>query len=207
MRRGVAVPVHIHPTADVSPEAQIGEGTSIWHQAQVREGARLGRYCIVGKGVYVDSGVQIGDNVKIQNYASIYHGVEIEDGVFVGPHVCFTNDNLPRAVKPDGTLKGSDDWTVGRILVRRGASLGANATILPGIQIGEWALVGAGSVVSRDAPPHGLVIGNPACLVGFVCACGGRLEDDKARGSKGSTRCNHCGGETVISAQVWRECR
>ena len=117
----------IHPTADVSPEAQTGEGTSIWHQAQVREGACLGRNCITGKTGYVVLGVQIGDNVKIQNYVSIYHGVQIEDGVFVGPHVCFTNDDLPRAVDPDGALKGAGDWVVEQILVRRGLYRGYGA--------------------------------------------------------------------------------
>lgn len=195
----------IHPTADVSPEAQIGEGTSIWHQAQVREGACLGRNCIIGKGVYVDLGVQIGDNVKIQNYVSIYHGVQIEDGVFVGPHVCFTNDNLPRAVDPDGALKGAGDWVVEQILVRRGASLGANATILPKVEIGEWALVGAGAVVTKDVPAHGLVAGNPARLVGFVCACGRRLEDGEEEGGFVAAQCTSCGAIVAISRELWRE--
>jgi len=210
--------VHIHPTAEVSPQAEIGAGSSIWHQAQVREGARLGRNCIVGKGAYIDFGVQIGDNVKIQNYVSIYHGVTIKDGVFVGPHVCFTNDNLPRAVNPDGSLKGSDDWVLGRVLVRRGAALGANSTILPKVVIGEWALVGAGAVVTKDVPAHGIVAGNPARLIGFACACGARLEGDGEQGSKGDEetrgqgemvmlQCQKCGRKVKVRKADWERVR
>src|SRR5215217_3679629 len=132
--------IYIHPTADVSPKAILGEGTRVWHEVQIREGAVLGRNCIVGKGVYIDFGVQIGDNVKIQNRSSVYHGTTLEDGVFVGPHVIFTNDKLPRAITPDGTLKSDDDWEVGPIRVCYGASLGAGAIILPGVTIGRWAL-------------------------------------------------------------------
>lgn len=213
--------VRIHPTADVSPQAEIGAGSSIWHQAQVREGARLGRNCIVGKGAYVDLDVQIGDNVKIQNYVSVYHGVEIEDGVFVGPHVCFTNDNLPRAVNPDGSLKSSDDWELGRILVKRGAALGANSTILPKVVIGEWALVGAGAVVTKDVPAHGMVAGNPARLIGFACACGARLERDGEQGSGGAgerrsrgaegkgemvvVQCQKCGRKVKVTRVDWEK--
>jgi len=199
--------VRIHPTAEVSPQAIVGEGSVIWHQAQVREGARLGRNCIVGKGVYIDFGVQIGDDVKIQNYASIYHGVTIEDGVFVGPHVCFTNDDLPRAVNPDGSLKAAEDWELGRVLVKRGAALGANSTILPKVVIGEWALVGAGSVVTKDVPAHGMVAGNPARLIGFVCACGARLEAGEEQGDAMLAHCLECGEAISISLTTWREAR
>jgi acetyltransferase-like isoleucine patch superfamily enzyme len=125
--------VRIHPTAEVSPQAEIGAESMIWHQAQVREGAHLGCNCIVGKGAYIDFDVQIGDNVKVQNYVAIYHGATIEDGVFLGPYVCLTNDKLPRAVNPDGSLKGADDWVVGPILVREGAAIGARAVVLPGV--------------------------------------------------------------------------
>jgi UDP-2-acetamido-3-amino-2,3-dideoxy-glucuronate N-acetyltransferase len=174
--------VYIHPTAEVSPQAEIGPATRIWHQAQVREGARVGSQCIVGKGVYIDQGVQIGSNVKIQNYALIYHGVTVEDGVFIGPHVCLTNDKLPRAITPDGALKTDDDWQVSLILVRSGASLGAGAIVLPGVTIGRFAMVAAGAVVTRDVPDHGLVFGQPARLAGYVCRCGRRLDrpDDGA---------------------------
>ena len=142
--------VRIHPTAEVSDQATIGEGTSIWHQCQIRPGVRLGQNCNIGKGVYVDAGVQIGDNVKIQNYVSVYHGVTVEDGVFIGPHVCFTNDMRPRAVNPDGSPKSADDWVLSETRIQRGAALGANSTIRCGITIGEWAMVGSGSVVTRD---------------------------------------------------------
>ncbi len=113
--------IRIHPTADVSPRALIGEGTSIWHQCQVREGAHIGEQCIVGKNVYVDFDVQIGNRVKIQNNCSVYHGATLEDGVFLGPHVVLTNDLFPRAINPDGSLKGNDDWEVGpiRVVLRR----------------------------------------------------------------------------------------
>ena len=181
--------VYIHSTADVSPRATLGAGTKVWHQAQVREGAVLGRNCILGKGAYVDFDVQIGDNVKVQNRASIYHGVTLESGVFVGPHVVFTNDKAPRAVNPDGSLKSDDDWELGRILVREGAALGAGAIIVTGVTIGRFAMVGAGAVVTKDVPDHGLVYGNPARLAGYVCACGQKLAQD------GDVwRCPACGG-------------
>ena len=166
----------VHPTAEVSPKATLGPGTKVWHHAQVREGAVIGRNCILGKGVYVDFGVQIGDNVKVQNYCSIYHGVTLESGVFVGPHVVFTNDKLPRAINPDGSLKSDQDWEVGHTLVKEGASLGAGAVIVAGVTIGRFALVGAGSVVTRDVPDYGLVYGNPARLAGYVCESGHKLE-------------------------------
>lgn len=171
-----AAPVQIHVTADVSPHATLGEGTRVWHQAQIREGARVGCCCIIGRGVYIDRDVVLGDRVKVQNGASIYHGVTIEDGVFIGPHACLTNDKLPRAITPEGELKSDTDWTVGNIRVQYGASIGAGAIILPGVTIGRFAMVGAGAVVTTDVVAHGLVIGNPARLVGYACACGHRLE-------------------------------
>lgn len=181
----------IHPTAEVSPRAQVGEGTRIWHHAQVREGARIGRNCIIGKNVYIDFDVTIGDNVKIQNNASIYHGATVEDGVFIGPHVCLTNDKFPRAINPDGTLKGGADWEVGRIVLRYGSSIGAGAVLVTGVTIGRWAVVGAGAVVTHDVPDHGLVVGNPARLVGYVCTCGRRLVSVE----EGRMRCPACGRE------------
>lgn len=164
-----------HPTADVSPQAVIGEGTKIWQHCQVREGAVLGKNCILSKGVYIDSGVVIGNNVKIQNGISVYHGVTLEDGVFCGPHCVFTNDKRPRSINPDGTLKGGADWTVSETLVRSGASIGAHATIVCGTTIGRWAMIGSGAVVTKDVPDYGLVYGNPARLQGFVCPCGQKL--------------------------------
>jgi UDP-2-acetamido-3-amino-2,3-dideoxy-glucuronate N-acetyltransferase len=166
---------YIHPTAEVSPQAIIGPGTRIWHQAQVRERASLGAGCIVGKGAYIDFDVSIGSNCKIQNGVFVYHGVTLQDGVFLGPGVILTNDRLPRAINPDGTQKSDADWEVGPILIKHGASIGARAVILPGVTVGRFALVGAGSVVTHDVPDQGLVFGNPARLQGYVCACGMRL--------------------------------
>lgn len=154
--------IKIHPTAEVSLKAKIGQGTLIWHQAQVREGVVIGKNCILGKGVYIDFDVKIGNNVKIQNYVSVYHGATIEDGVFLGPYVCITNDKYPRAINPNGSLKKESDWEVGKTLIKQGASLGAGSIILPGITIGKWAMVGAGSVVTKDIPDFGLVYGSPA---------------------------------------------
>jgi acetyltransferase-like isoleucine patch superfamily enzyme len=177
----------IHPTADVSPEARIGAGTRIWHQAQVRENAVIGVQCNIGKCVYIDRDVVIGDRVKVQNGASIYRGVTIEDGVYIGPHVSFSNDKYPRAVNADGSPKSDDDWQLVPTLVREGASIGAGAVVLPGVTIGRWALVGAGAIVTRDVPDHALVTGNPARLVGRVCVCGHPLDRDGA-----SWRCPSC---------------
>lgn len=213
----------IHPTAEVSPSAQVGEGTKIWHQAQVREGARIGRECIIGKGVYIDHDVIIGDRVKVQNRASIYYGVTIEDGVFIGPHACLLNDKVPRAITPNGRLKRDADWEVSEILVKHGASVGAGAVVLPNVTIGRFAMVGAGAVVTKDVPDHGLVVGNPARLVGYVCQCGGRLEEEgqesreaRERRSKGDKdrriggegervmlRCAKCGSEVEVPRTDW----
>ena len=166
-----------HSTSDVSPQAAIGDGTKIWQHCQVREGVVLGRNCILSKGVYIDAGVRIGNNVKIQNGISVYHGVTLEDGVFCGPHCVFTNDRQPRAINADGSLKSADDWMLGETLVKMGASIGAHATIVCGVTIGRWAMIGAGSVVTRDVPDYGLVYGNPARLRGFVCPCGEKLTE------------------------------
>ncbi|MBC7227814.1 MAG: N-acetyltransferase [Thermoflexales bacterium] len=198
--------VRIHPTAEVSPDAEIGAGTSIWHHAQIREGAVIGSQCVIGKGVYIDFGVHIGDHVKIQNYVSIYHGVTIQDGVFIGPHVCFTNDKRPRAVNPDGSLKGSEDWVVSETLVMEGAAIGANSVIVCGTTIGQWAMVGAGSVVTRDVPDYGLVWGNPARLQGFVCPCGEQLQESGPPGESGVLmRCPNCGKEILIPRDVYQK--
>jgi acetyltransferase-like isoleucine patch superfamily enzyme len=193
---------YVHPTAEVSPDAHVGDGTRIWRQAHVREDASIGESCNIGKGVYVDAHVRIGSNVKIQNHVSIFEGVTIEDGVFIGPHVCFTNDMLPRAITPDGSLKSADDWEITPTLVKYGASLGAGSIIVCGITIGEFALVGAGSVVTRDVPPHVLVFGNPARQRGYVCRCARRLSQLKEEQGRLTGQCEVCGTvEIPTSAQ------
>ncbi len=195
--------IRVHPTAEVAEDATIGDGTSIWHHCQIRPRAHIGQNCILGKGVYVDADVTIGDNVKIQNYSSVYHGVTLEDGVFVGPHVCFTNDMRPRAINPDGTLKAATDWKISATLVKRGAALGANSTIRCGVTIGEWAMVGSGSVVTRDVPAYGLVYGNPARLHGFVCPCGARLTTKEEKSDKVMMICLECGQQIEIKKSIW----
>ncbi len=187
--------VRIHPTSDVSPKATIGEKTQIWLFCQIRDGAKIGASCIFGKGVYVDNDVVIGNNVKIQNNVSVFVGVTIEDGVFVGPHVCFTNDKIPRAVNPDMSLKSAHDWKVTPTLVRAGAALGANSTIVCGITIGKWAIVAAGSVVTKNVPDHALVVGNPARFVSWVCSCGERVKIDE-NSHKGTCQC----GRSLVKA-------
>jgi len=181
--------VRIHPSADVSERAAIGEGTAIWQQSQVREGANIGSRCVIGKCVYIGADVVIGNSCKIENHASLHEGIELEDGVFIGPHVVLTNDRLPRAINPDGSLKSAEDWVMGRIRICYGAAVGASSVVLPDVTIGRFALVGAGSVVTRDVPPHGLVIGNPARLIGYVCRTGHRLRQEQ----DGVWRCPVCG--------------
>jgi UDP-2-acetamido-3-amino-2,3-dideoxy-glucuronate N-acetyltransferase len=172
----VGVIMFVHPSAEVEADVVIGENSKVWHLCHVRRGARLGTDCVLGRGVFVDAGVQIGNKVKIQNYVSVFHGVTIEDGVFVGPHVCFTNDMWPRAVNPDMSLKAADDWVLVPTLIRAGAAIGANSTIVCGITIGRWAMIGSGSVVTKDVPDHALVVGNPARIIGYVTASGKRVQ-------------------------------
>lgn len=193
----------IHETATVSPEAQVGAGTTIWHHTQVREGARIGADCILGKNVYVDFDVWIGDRVKVQNNASLYHPLVIEDGVFVGPHVVFTNDRWPRAINPDGTLKSAADWSPVQTRVRYGASIGAGAILLPGITIGRWAMVGAGAVVTKDIRERAIVVGSPATEIGLACDCAHRLVI-----AAHEHRCPSCGrryGMATIRARPARD--
>jgi acetyltransferase-like isoleucine patch superfamily enzyme len=168
----------IHPSADVSDDAKIGEGSAVWHLAQVREHAVLGENCIVGRGAYVGEGVVMGDNCKLQNYALVYEPAVLEDGVFVGPAVVFTNDHYPRAVTPEGTLKRGDDWEPVGVTVREGASIGARSVCVAPVTIGRWALVAAGSVVVKDVPDFALVAGVPARRTRWVGHVGVPLEPD-----------------------------
>jgi acetyltransferase-like isoleucine patch superfamily enzyme len=166
----------------VSPEAVLGDGCLVWRNAHIREGAVVGANSMIGAGVYIGPGVRLGRNCKIQNNALLYERLELEDGVFVGPQVCFTNDLRPRAVNPDLSLKSADDWEVGHTVVRQGASVGAQTVVITGITIGQWALVGAGSVVTHDVPDHAMVYGQPARIRGWVCMCGRRLDVRDAEG-------------------------
>jgi acetyltransferase-like isoleucine patch superfamily enzyme len=184
----------VHDTAEVSPEATLGEGCRVWRQAHIREGAVIGPGSTIGAGVYVGAGVRLGRACKIQNNALLYEGLRLEDGVFVGPQVCFTNDFLPRAVNPDLSLKSAADWEVGQTLVREGASVGAQAVVITGVTIGRWALVGAGSVVTQDVADHMLVFGQPARMQGWVCFCARRLE---VRGD-GSGWCAVCARSVAL---------
>jgi UDP-2-acetamido-3-amino-2,3-dideoxy-glucuronate N-acetyltransferase len=169
----VPASVFVHPTAEVEPGARVGAGTRIWHLAHIRSTARVGAGCVIGRNVYVDADVEIGDSVKIQNNVSVYKGVTLEDEVFVGPCAVFTNDLRPRAQ--------STDWQIVPTLIRRGASIGANATIVCGIEIGSYAMVAAGSVVTKDVAPYQLVAGNPARPRGWVDERGEVVSRDAQR--------------------------
>lgn len=160
--------VRIVASADVSADAVIGSGSSIWHLAQVRENAQLGENCIVGRGAYVGSGVVMGDNCKLQNYALVYEPARLGDGVFIGPAVVLTNDTYPRAINPDGSLKSAHDWEPVGVTIETGASIGARATCVAPVTIGSWATVAAGAVVVKDVPAYALVAGVPARRIGWV---------------------------------------
>ncbi|WP_329376805.1 N-acetyltransferase [Streptomyces sp. NBC_01351] len=167
--------VRIQPSSQVDESAELGEGTTIWDLAQIREDARLGRGCIVGRGAYVGPGVRIGNHVKLQNYALVYEPAVLGDGVFIGPAAVLTNDFYPRAVDPEGRLKRDGDWEAAGVVVAEGASLGARSVCVAGVRIGRWALVGAGAVVTRDVPDFALVAGVPARRTGWVGKAGVRL--------------------------------
>lgn len=185
--------VRIVESADVSADAQIGDGTSVWHLAQVREGAQLGKNCVVGRGAYVGTGVRMGDNCKLQNYALVYEPATLGDGVFVGPAAVLTNDTYPRSVDPDGNLKRGGDWEAVGVDVADGASIGARAVCVAPVRVGRWALVAAGAVVTSDVPDFALVAGVPARRIGWVGRAGARLVE----AGDGRWRCPRTGEEYV----------
>ena len=187
----------IDERAVVEDGSKIGDGTSIWHFSHIRNGSTIGENCVIGKGVYIDTGVEIGERCKIQNGVSVYNGVTMGDGVFVGPHVAFTNDLRPRA----------HIWDEGRLektKVGNGASIGANATIRCGITIGHWCMIAAGTVVTKDVPPHALVVGVPGKIVDWVTKSGERLNIGANRGLHGGRFVCQNTGE-VIDLQKWGE--
>jgi acetyltransferase-like isoleucine patch superfamily enzyme len=171
-----ATEARVETSADVDDRAKIGAGTRIWHLAQVREDAEVGSGCVIGRGAYVGPGVVVGDNVKLQNYALVYEPARLADGVFVGPAAVLTNDMWPRAVTPEGRLKGVEDWTAVGVVVEEGAAIGARAVCVAPIRVGRWALVAAGAVVVSDVPDFALVAGVPARRIGWVGRAGVRLE-------------------------------
>jgi UDP-2-acetamido-3-amino-2,3-dideoxy-glucuronate N-acetyltransferase len=161
--------ISIHHSAVVDPSAVLGPGARVWHFCHVMEGARIGARSMLGQGCFVGRGVRVGAGVRVQNHVSLFEGVELEDDVFVGPSVVFTNVVNPRAERPRKEA-------FRRTLVRRGATIGANATILPGIELGEYSFVGAGAVVRHDVPPYAVVVGVPARQNGWMSRQGERLE-------------------------------
>lgn len=169
--------VYTAPSADVSEDAVLGAGTKVWHLAQVREQARLGERCIVGRAAYIGTGVEMGDDCKVQNLALVYEPARLGRGVFIGPGVVLTNDTYPRAVNPDLSQKSGADWEAVGVEIGDGAAIGARSVCMAPVRIGEWALVAAGSVVTRDVPDFGLVAGVPAQRIGWVGRTGRRLQE------------------------------
>lgn len=180
---------YVHPSCVVDPGAEIGSGTKIWHFSHVMEECKIGENCTLGQNVFVASGVEIGNNVKIQNNVSVYEGVILEDDVFLGPSMVFTN-----VINPRSHVNRRDQYQ--QTLVKRGGTIGANATIVCGITLGEYAFIGAGAVVTRDVPAYGLVFGNPGQLQGWMCSCGERLELVLQGDEKGAV-CASCGAAYI----------
>lgn len=192
--------VRVVDSADVAANAVIGAGSSIWHLAQVRENAVLGKNCIVGRGAYIGTGVHLGDNCKVQNYALVYEPAHLEAGVFIGPAVVLTNDTYPRAVNPDGTPKSAHDWQPVGVTIREGAAIGARAVCVAPVEIGRWATIAAGSVVTKDVPDFALMAGVPARRLGWVGKAGVRLVE-----SEGQWMCPQTGDRYVEIDGLLRE--
>ena len=164
-------PIFIHPSSIVEEGAQIGKGTKVWHFCHLMPGSKVGEHCVIGQNVFIDNNTFIGNGVKIQNNVSIYNGVNIGEDVFVGPSVVFTNVTNPRSF-----IERKNEFK--RTLIKKGATIGANATILCGVEIGQYAMIGAGAVVSKSIPDHALVMGNPARQTGWVSKAGHKLVFD-----------------------------
>ncbi len=169
--------VKILPSADIDGSATLGDGSSIWHLAQIRDQVVLGNNCIIGRGAYIGSGVTLGDNCKVQNYALVYEPAKLGNGVFIGPAAVLTNDQFPRAVNTDLSLKSGSDWDAVGVTIHDGASIGARAVCIAPVTIGQWALVAAGAVVTKDVPAFALVAGVPAKRIRWVGRAGVPLED------------------------------
>jgi UDP-2-acetamido-3-amino-2,3-dideoxy-glucuronate N-acetyltransferase len=195
--------VRSEPTADVDGRAVVGDGTVIWHLAQVRESARLGKRCVVGRGAYVDADVVVGDDVKIQNFALLYGPARVADGAFLGPAAVLTNDRYPRSIAPDGVQKRSGDWDASGVTIGKGASVGARSLILGGVDVGEWAMVAAGAIVTRDVPAYALVMGAPARRIAWVGPAGRPLVEE----AEGDFRCPETGARFLESEDGLRERR
>jgi UDP-2-acetamido-3-amino-2,3-dideoxy-glucuronate N-acetyltransferase len=176
----------VHESSYVDEPCEIGDGTKIWHFSHVMSNARIGRRCNIGQNVVISPDVRIGDNVKIQNNVSIYTGVELEDDVFCGPSMVFTN-----VVNPRSHVSRKDEYR--KTLVRKGASIGANATVVCGNTIGRYAFIGAGAVVTRDIPDYALVVGNPGRIAGWMCRCGVKLSLSRDQSKDGDATCHACG--------------
>lgn len=164
--------ISVETTADVSASSDIGDGSKVWHLAQVREGATLGENCVIGRGAYIGPGVQVGNNCKVQNYALVYEPAVLADGVFIGPAVVLTNDVFPRAINADGSLKTEDDWDKVGVTIKEGAAIGARTVCIAPVTIGTWATIAAGAVVTRDVPDYALMAGVPARRIGWVGKAG-----------------------------------
>lgn len=181
-------PEFIHPTALVESHS-VGTGTKVWAYAHILAGVHVGDNCNIGDHAFIESGAQVGNNVTVKNHVCIWEGVTIEDDCFLGPHVVFTNDQYPRSPRmseASARYEKRENW-LERTVVERGCSIGANATILPGVRLGAYSMIAAGSTVTRDVAPHALMMGSPARQAGIVCRCGAKLEDDT------QNSCSECG--------------
>lgn len=187
----------VHESSYIDEPCEIGEGTKIWHFSHVMKDSRIGRNCNIGQNVVISPDVIIGDNVKLQNNVSVYTGVELEDDVFCGPSMVFTN-----VVNPRSHVSRKDEYR--RTLVKRGASIGANATVVCGNTVGRYAFIGAGSVVTKDVPDYALIVGNPGRIVGWMCQCGIKLPFTRDKESQSCT-CSACGKSYIKASEVVSE--